>query len=184
MKRLPFLVSLALIDIMFCVYKGRFPVSRNFCLCKWYRGNVWKVVRERKKLNSLNFYVYAQTFIHSLYFIYECKINALTHVKIRWRWKPTLSCLSPTGHCLPLIGENTKPEITHVFSEWYLSLFELWRMAVERDWQISYVSNFFSSSKSLVDESRLIFMAQNANIFIIGPLCSIYKAVQGKFFMS
>ena len=57
-------------------------------------------------------------------------------------------------------------------------------MAVERDWQISYVSNFFSSSKSLVDESRLIFMAQHANIFIIGPLCSIYKAVQGEFFIS
>ena len=33
----------------------------------------------------VNFYVYAQTFIHSLYFIYVCKINARTHVKIRWR---------------------------------------------------------------------------------------------------
>ena len=59
---------------------------RVILVCKWYRGNVWKVVRERKKLNSLNFYVYAQTFIHSLYFIYECKINARTHVKIRWRF--------------------------------------------------------------------------------------------------
>ena len=38
MKRLPFLVSLALINTMFCVYKGGFPVSCNFYICKRNRG--------------------------------------------------------------------------------------------------------------------------------------------------
>ena len=33
-----FLVSLALINTMFCVYKGGFPVSRNFYICKRNRG--------------------------------------------------------------------------------------------------------------------------------------------------
>ena len=128
---------------------------------------------------SLNFYVYAQTFIHSLYFINVRKINALTHVKIRWRWKPTLSCSSPTGHCLIFDSRTVLSPKSRTFSlndiYPYLSCGE-WRS--KGTGKSVYVSNFFSSSKSLVDESRLIFMAQHANIFIIGSLCSIYKAVQ------
>ena len=99
MKRLPFLVSLALINTMFCV-RVDFH-SRVIFMCV----NEIEAMYERLCINakiepSLNFYVYAQTFIHSLYFIYVRKINARTHVKIKRRWKPTLRCLSRTGHRL------------------------------------------------------------------------------------
>ena len=43
------------------------------------KGCAWT----QKTEPSLNFYVYAQTLMHSLYFIYVRKINARTHVKIR-----------------------------------------------------------------------------------------------------
>ena len=86
---------------------------------------------------SLNFYVYGQTFIHSLYFIYVRKINARTHVKITRLWKPTLRCLSHTGHCLIFDWRVLSPK-SRTFSpnDIYLYL-SLCRMAVERDWRIS-----------------------------------------------
>ena len=107
---------------------------------------------------SLNFYVYGQTFIHSLYFIYVRKINARTHVKITRLWKPTLRCLSHTGHCLIFDWRVLSPK-SRTFSPNdiypYLSCGE-WRS--KGTGKSVYVSNFFSSSKSLVDESRFIFM--------------------------
>ena len=129
---------------------------------------------------SLNFYVYAQTFIHSLYFIYVRKINARTHVKITRLWKPTLRCLSHTGHCLIFDWRVLSPK-SRTFSPNDIYLKNGGRKGLANQFMFR---TFFSSSNSLVDELRLIFMAQNANILIIGPLCSIYKAVQGKFFIS
>ena len=92
---------------------------------------------------SLNFYVYAQTFIHSLYFINVRKINARTHVKITWLWKPTLRCLSHTGHCLIFDWRVLSPK-SRTFSpnDIYLYL-SLCRMAVERDWRISLCFGLF-----------------------------------------
>ena len=92
---------------------------------------------------SLNFYVYGQTFIHILYFIYVRKINARTHVKITRRWKPTLRCLSHTGHCLIFDWRVLSPK-SRTFSpnDIYLYL-SLCRMAVERDWRISLCFGLF-----------------------------------------
>ena len=44
------------------------------------KGCAWT----QKTEPSLNFYVYAQTLMQSLYFIYVRKINARTHVKGAW----------------------------------------------------------------------------------------------------
>ena len=144
--------------------------------------NVWKVVRELKKLNPLSTFTSTHKLSYIASILFTCvkfRINALTHVKIRWRWKPTLSCSSPTGHCLIFDSRTVLSPKSRTFSlndiYPYLSCGE-WRS--KGTGKSVYVSNFFSSSKSLVDESRLIFMAQHANIFIIGSLCSIYKAVQ------
>ena len=38
-----------------------------------------------------SFYVYEQPSMRCLYFIYECEIYVLTHVKITRQWKSTLS---------------------------------------------------------------------------------------------
>ena len=109
------------------------------------------------------------------------KLTHVRHVKITRLWKPTLRCLSHTGHCLIFDWRVLSPK-SRTFSPNdiypYLSCGE-WRS--KGTGKSVYVSNFFSSSKSLVDESRVLFLAQNANIFIIGPLWSIYKAIQGNF---
>ena len=129
---------------------------------------------------SVNFYVYAQTF-NIASFIYVRKFNARTRVEITRRWKPTLRCPSRRGHCLIFNWRVLSPK-SRTFSpnDIYLYL-SLWRMAVERDWRISLCFKFFFLHQIRLLTSQLIFMAQNANIFMIGPLCSIYKAVQGKF---
>ena len=103
---------------------------------------------------SLNFYVYGQTFIHSLYFIYVRKINARTHVKITRLWKPTLRCLSHTGHCLIFDWRVLSPK-SRTFSpnDIYLYL-SLCRMAVERDWRISLCFGLFFLHQTRLLTSR------------------------------
>ena len=53
--------------------KGWFPLSRNFCVRKWNRGDVWNATRKRKSWARFNFHVYAWSSIHCLYFIYARK---------------------------------------------------------------------------------------------------------------
>ena len=98
---------------------------------------------------SFNFYVYAQTFIHSLYFINVRKINARTHVKITRLWKPTLRCLSHTGHCLIFDWRVLSPK-SRTFSPNDIYL----KNGVERDWRISLCFGLFSLHQTRLLTSR------------------------------
>ena len=104
---------------------------------------------------SPNLYVYAQRFIHSLYFITNVrKINARTHVKITRLWKPTLRCLSHMGHCLILDWRALSPK-SRTFSPNDIYLKNGGRKGLANQFMFC---TFFSSSNSLVDESRFIVM--------------------------
>ena len=77
--------------------KGGFPLSHNFSVrtyVNFTRVNeietiVGKVTRKRKSWTSLNFHVYAWSFVRCLYCIY-----ARSHGKITQQWKSTLSLCS------------------------------------------------------------------------------------------
>ena len=99
---------------------------------------------------SLNFYVYTQTFIHSLYFIYVRKINARTHVKITRLWKPTLRCLPHTGFDWRVLSPKSR-----TFSPNDIYLKNGGRKGLANQFMFRV---FFSSLNSLVDESRFILM--------------------------
>ena len=121
--------------------------------------NKIQAMYERLRVNakiepSLNFYVYTQTFIHSLYFIYVRKINARTHVKITRLWKPTLRCLSHTGHCLIFDWRVLSPK-SRTFSPNDIYLKNGGRKGLANQFMFRV---FFSSLNSLVDESRFILM--------------------------
>ena len=107
---------------------------------------------------SLNFYVYGQTFIHSLYFIYVRKINARTHVKITRLWKPTLRCLSHTGHCLIFDWRVLSPK-SRTFSPNDIYLKNGGRKGLANQFMFR---TFFSSSDSLVDESSLMQISSSS----------------------
>ena len=55
--------------------------------------NVWKVTRRRKSLTSLNFHVYAWSFIPCVYFIY-----ARSHGNITRQWKSTLGQMTISSY--------------------------------------------------------------------------------------
>ena len=117
--------------------------------------NVIEAMYERLCVNakiepSLNFYVYAQTFIHSLYFIYARKINARTHVKITRLWKPTLRCLSHMGFDWRVLSPKSR-----MFSPNDIYLKNGGRKGLANQFMFR---TFFSSLNSLVDESRFILM--------------------------
>ena len=118
---------------------------------------------------SLNFYVYAQTFIHSLYFIYVRKINARTHVKITRLWKPTLRCLSHTGHCLIFDWRVLSPK-SRTFSPNDIYLKNGGRKGLANQFMFR---TFFSSSDSLVDESSLIQISSSSGLFVL--VIRLYK---------
>ena len=182
MKRLPFLVSLAFINTMFCA-RVDFKCRVIFTFLKEIEANGMKGCGWTQKLNPRSTFTATHKPLYIASFIFVRKINARTRVKITRRWKPTVRCLLPTGHCLIFNWRVLSPK-SRTFSpnDIYLYL-SLWGMAVERDWRISLFRTFFLHQTRLLT-SQLIFMAQNANTFIIRPLCSIFKATQGKFWIS
>jgi len=62
--------------------------ARKFYARKWKRDIVLKVTRNRKKLNSAQFYVYAWPFIHCLFFIYARKRYVFARKKTRQYLSP------------------------------------------------------------------------------------------------
>ena len=124
--------------LMFCV-RADFH-SRVIFTCVNEIEAMYKRLCVNAKIKlSLNFYVYAQTFIHSLYFIYVRKINVRTARKNYATVETNLKVSVTYGALFDLWLESTKPQITHVFSEWYLS--EEWRS--KGTGESVYVSNFF-----------------------------------------
>ena len=114
---------------------------------------------ETQKLNPRSTFTSMRKRLYIASILLTCvKLTHVRHVKITRLWKPTLRCLSHTGHCLIFDWRVLSPK-SRTFSPNdiypYLSCGE-WRS--KGTGKSVYVSNFFSSSKSLVDESRFIFM--------------------------
>ena len=58
--------------------------------------------RKSKTRNSLNFHVYAWSFIHCLYFIYACKFYVRSHEKITRQWKSSFTLSFPVARTVPI----------------------------------------------------------------------------------
>ena len=166
--------------LMFCV-RADFHSRVIFTCVNEIEAMYERLCVNAKIKPSLNFYVYAQTFIHSLYFIYVRKINVRTARKNYATVETNLKVFFTYRALFDLWSEKIVSPKSRTFSANDIYLKNGGRKGLANQFMFR---SFFSSSNSLVDELRLIFMAQNANMLIIAPLCSIYKAVQGKFFIS
>ena len=128
MKRLPFLVSLAFINTMFCV-RVDFQFRVIFTFVKEIEANGMKGCGWTQKLNPRSTFTATHKPLYIASFIFVRKINARTRVKITRRWKPTLRVCYLQGIVWSLIGEYSalNHALFHRMISTFIWAYEEWR---------------------------------------------------------
>ena len=119
---------------------------------------------------SLNFYVYAQTFIHSLYFIYVRKINVRTARKNYATVETNVKVFFTYRALFDLWSEKIVSPKSRTFSANDIYLKNGGRKGLANQFMFR---TFFSSSDSLVDESSLMQISSSSGLFVL--VIRLYK---------